>query len=78
MSQETNHMKTYQLSRKGPGTSARAALNVPAHIARHLPDGMQFAVELIDDGILYRPVGITAEPADLPDWVTAAFDRGAA
>jgi hypothetical protein len=44
-------------------------LLLPNAIAEVLPAGMRFAVELTDEGILYRPIGpAEPTPADLPAW----------
>jgi len=59
-----NHEKSLrQETSRGPPCT----LSVPAGIAKVLPVGQEYEIELTDDGILYRPVEST--PPVLPAWV---------
>lgn len=44
------------------------SLTVPASIVDQVPDGMQFSVSMTEDGILYRPEEVEAEPQEVPSW----------
>lgn len=48
------------------------ALAVPHNVGRHLPRGMEFSCELTEDGILFRPAGVTIEEENLPQWTRLA------
>lgn len=54
----------------GQKGDATAQITVPAFIARNIPMGTQFAAELTDEGLLYRPIAVAEETVDdLPSWV---------
>lgn len=59
--------KLYKIRRSQSGPSKRTVyrLTVPPDIARDLDPEMQFAVELTEDGLLYRPV---TERPQRPSW----------
>lgn len=61
-------MRTYRVrSHRGKGSDYHAAvLTVPSELARVLPDEIEFTVELVEDGILYRRVEAADKP--LPSW----------
>lgn len=42
---------------------------VPRAMAEAMPEGIHFAPELTEEGILYRPVRPSAEPITLPSWI---------
>lgn len=46
-------------------TSKGAALNVPRAVADQLPDGMTFRLEVTDKGLLYKPVQVVNEEAEV-------------
>lgn len=65
---------TKQGFRKGAKNATKwtMRLKIPNDIARRLVDrldGLEFEVELNDDGILYRPSGGTRAAVSLPAWV---------
>jgi hypothetical protein len=51
----------------GPGHRRVYRLTVPPDIATVIPDNTEFAVELTEDGLLYRPVEGDPE-RELPSW----------
>lgn len=65
--------RTVRIRRSG-GTRSHpaAALNVPADIARVIPEGMVFRVEVTPDGVLYRALGVrdteTHVTVEVPAW----------
>lgn len=53
-----------------------ASLAVPMEIARVLPEDTRFTAELVNEGILYRPVKVaTPTSSDLPEWITSASEE---
>ena len=44
-------------------------LSVPAPLARLIGPDAEFAIELTDEGVLYRRVGGEVRTADLPGWL---------
>jgi hypothetical protein len=46
------------------------SLTIPSEIAESLPAGMKFSCELVDEGILFRPVESQVDSVELPDWAT--------
>lgn len=57
---------------KSRHTKGTRQLSIPVSIAEHLPDEAYFAVELTDEGLLYRLVensDVDRVSQDLPDWL---------
>jgi hypothetical protein len=67
-------MATYKIrtSQSGPSRRTVYRLTVPVEIARDLDLDLEYAVELTEDGILYRPV---TEKTALPSWAKPAKKR---
>ena len=71
-------MRTYKIVRYQQSKNKKTgkpylhfSLTIPTEIAEKLPEGMQFQIELTDEGILYRPIGQTNDVVDLlPAWAT--------
>jgi hypothetical protein len=62
-------LKLQHAGKKGSSDSRYIA--VPAHIARMIPEGATFSAELVEEGILYRPIDVPA-PKPAPAWVRGA------
>lgn len=67
-------MKTYKIRKFQNGRNKNGdpflnfSLTIPSAIAESLPSDMQFACELTEDGILFRPATPEAEAVELPTW----------
>src|SRR3982751_4327455 len=72
--------KTYKIRRFINGKNSKGepfvnySLTIPSPIALRLPRSMQFACELTDEGILFRPMSPEEEALALPDWATGEAD----
>lgn len=66
--------RTYKIRRFANGRRKNGdpfinhSLTIPSHIAEQLPENMQFACELTEDGILFRPSPSESESVELPKW----------
>ncbi len=61
--------------RQADGTP-KASLTVPQAVARLIPEGTRFTVELVEEGLLYRRVvPKPAAPSYRPTWVEPAEDE---
>lgn len=64
--------RTYRIRRQAIKASENMgahdvfALGLPTSIGNLLPADIEYACELTEDGILYRPVSLTAVP--VPSW----------
>lgn len=69
--------KTYKIRRFQNGKNKAGdpflnySLTIPSHIAEALPDEMQFACELTEDGIVFRPATPEDAQVQLPSWAQA-------
>lgn len=72
--------KTYKIRRFINGKNSKGepfvnySLTIPSPIALRLPRSMQFACELTDEGILFRPMSPEEEALALPEWATGEAD----
>ena len=55
-------------SKKSGEAFVNYSLTVPSHIARELPEDVQFTVELSEDGILFRPATEEQLATQMPAW----------
>ena len=67
------HVRSYRIAAhaqpkdKGREGAQSFTLTVPPKIARLIPAEQEFAPELTEDGILYRPVENTVK--EVPSWI---------
>jgi hypothetical protein len=67
-------MKTYKIRKFQNGKNKQGqpfinySLTIPSAVAEALPEDMQFACELTEDGILFKPTAVESEVVSLPSW----------
>src|SRR5690349_24950543 len=67
-------MKTYKIRKFQNGKNKQGvpfinySLTIPSAVAEALPEDMQFACELTEDGILFKPTASESEAVSLPTW----------
>lgn len=63
--------QTFKIRRFSTGRSEVHRIAVPAEIARALDPDIEYVCELTEQGLLYRPADLVAEPElELPTWAT--------
>lgn len=76
-------MKTYKIRKFQNGKNKAGdpfinySLTIPSAVAEALPEDMQFACELTDEGILFKPAQSEAETVQLPAWAKRENGNGA-
>lgn len=62
---------------KGKAQGRGQVLPLPPDLAKLLPPGVEYRVELSDEGVTFRPADVTAQDnVPLPDWLRAERAKG--